>query len=66
MKRLEHIRKNKTLNTLIKSSLFVSIGVKWTSSTTYEKDNEKIVIGRENFQRFKIITMLLQKGLQIF
>ena len=64
MKRLEHIRKKK-FNTLIKSSLFVSIGVKWTSSTTDEKDNEKIVIGHENFQWFKIITMLLEKGLQI-
>ena len=65
MKRLEHISKNKTLNTLIKSSPFVSIGVKWASSATDEKYNEKIVIGHENFQRFKIITMLLQKGLQI-
>ena len=65
MKRLEHIRKNETLNTLIKSSLFVSIGVKWNSSATDEKDNEKIVIGHENFQRFEIINTLLQKGLQI-
>lgn len=50
---------------LRKYSLFVSTGVQWTSSGTDEKENDKIVIGQENFQLLEIITTLLQKGIQI-
>ena len=58
-------RQNKTLNTLRKSSIFVSIGVQWSGFGTFEKYNDKIVTGHEKFQRFEIINTLLQKGLQI-